>query len=104
LYQWIDPLWIDAAMPGTAAFVIVIALVTFGFVGCTIVLIILYKKRNQKAMVNSDWRFTDAFIAGCAVLYVSTFRLLGENTDPMCMLRLWSFNGLFECGTSGDFI
>lgn len=59
---------------------------------CSAFLYIFYSKRLEKAVVFADWRFTCAFICGCILLNGSTFTLLGENTDFMCMLRLWTFH------------
>jgi 7 transmembrane sweet-taste receptor of 3 GCPR len=63
-----------------------------GILICSVFLYIFYTKRLEKAVVYADWRFTCAFICGCILLNASTFTLLGENTDGMCLLRLWTFH------------
>jgi hypothetical protein len=89
----------DAVFPGEPMFVVICLLGLLGFFGCTALLLKFYSKRKERAVIQSDWKFTCAFIGGCAVVNLSTLTLLGENTDPLCMLRMWSTNGLFVCGT-----
>lgn len=43
----------------------------------------------------SDWRFTSAFILGCALLNLTTLTYIGPATDQTCMLRMWSFHVVF---------
>jgi hypothetical protein len=88
----------DAALPGMVSFTVVCIMGAFGFVGCSVLLWQFYSKRTTPAIVETDWIFTCAFIAGCAALNLSSFTLLGENTNPLCMLRMWTFNTLLVCG------
>lgn len=88
----------DSVMSGTSMFYVVIFIATLGFITCTYLFIAFYKRRKEKAMINADWRFTSAFIIGCANLNLSSYTLLGANTNPSCMIRMWSFNGLFAVG------
>ena len=90
----------DAVVRGDSVFVIICLLGGLGFFLCFMMFLFFFGKRENRAVIHADWRFTCAFILGCATLNLSTFTLLGENTDPLCMLRMWSFNGLFACGTS----
>lgn len=90
----------DAILPGTTMFAIVCVLASIGFVICVTLFVSFWRLRKQSAVQNADWRFTCAFIAGCSVLNLSSLTLLGQNSDELCMLRMWSFNLLFACGAS----
>lgn len=90
----------DAVLPGTAAFVIISALATMGVVGCLLLFLIIFQKRKERAFINGDWRFTSLFILGCSALNLSTYTLLGDNTDALCRLRMWAFNLLFAIALS----
>lgn len=88
----------DVAVRGDNVFAIICLLAGLGFFLCFLMAWVFYSKRHEKAVVHADWRFTCAFILGCAILNISTYTLLGENTDELCMLRMWSFNSLFAFG------
>jgi hypothetical protein len=88
----------DAALPGDSIFVAVCIIASMGVLGCFSLFLSFYAKRLERAVMHADWRFTSAFILGCSALNFSSFTLLGPNTDSMCMLRMWSFNGLFVIG------
>jgi hypothetical protein len=88
----------DASLPGDLSFVITCVLASIGFIGCGTMLWMFFSKRADTAMVCADWRFTCAFLFGCTVTNLTSFTLLGENTDSLCMLRMWSFNLLFVSG------
>jgi hypothetical protein len=89
----------DASLVGTTSFYVVCLLGTVGFVGCLSLLLKFYSKRKERAVIYSDWVFTCAFILGCTTLNLSSLTLVGENSNPLCMLRMWSFNALLVCGT-----
>jgi hypothetical protein len=90
----------DASLVGTTSFYVVCILGTVGFIGCLSLLLKFYSKRKERAVIYSDWVFTCAFILGCTTLNLSSLTLVGENTNPLCMLRMWSFNALLVCGKS----
>jgi hypothetical protein len=75
-----------------------------GFAICTLLFVGFYQKRTEKAVVYADWRFTCAFIFGCALLNGSTFTLLGENTDTTCLLRMWFFHFFFVLALAPLFV
>lgn len=75
-----------------------------GFAVCTALFVMYYRRRSERAVIFSDFRFTSAFIFGCALLNLTTFTLLGENTDELCMLRMWSFHLLFALALSPLFV
>lgn len=94
----------DAILPSSNMFYVTIAIATIGFLACMFLFYFMFKRRNDKVMIHADWRFTCAFIFNCATLNLSTFALLGPNTDQLCMLRMWSFNQLFACALSPLFV
>lgn len=89
----------DALLIGDPMFIAVIVLATIGVIICLVMFICFYQRRTEKAVIQADWRFTCAFIFGCSILNLSSYTLLGENTNQLCMLRMWSFHGLLVCGT-----
>lgn len=89
---------VDAALRGDNVFAIVCLLGGLGFFVCMLLFLVFFSKRHEPAVIHADWRFTCAFILGCAGINLSTFTMLGENKDGLCMLRMWSFNLLFACG------
>ena len=42
-----------------------------------------------------DWRFTGAFISACVLLNLACLSFLGENTDELCLLRMWLLHFCF---------
>uniref|UniRef100_A0A6U3T687 G-protein coupled receptors family 3 profile domain-containing protein n=1 Tax=Ditylum brightwellii TaxID=49249 RepID=A0A6U3T687_9STRA len=84
----------DSVTTGSTLFVVLIAAGLLGALMCTALFLAYYRRRFNYAVMVSDWRFTSAFIIGCVALNGSTFFLLGESTDVMCMLRVWSFHYL----------
>lgn len=94
----------DAIVKGSTMFIVVCIISSVGFITCMLLFHIFFKKRNQKAMIHADWRFTCAFIFNCSLLNISSFTLLGPNTNQLCMLRMWSFNSLFACALSPLFV
>jgi hypothetical protein len=88
----------DAILKGTLLFTMICIIATIGFGTCFIMFYCFYQRRTQKAIIHADWRFTCAFIIGCAMVNISSYALLGDNTNQLCMLRMWSFNVLFVCG------
>lgn len=66
----------DSSMSGTSMFYVVIFLASLGFIGCINLFIAFYNRRRERAMIYADWRFTCAFIMGCANLNLSSYTLL----------------------------
>jgi hypothetical protein len=75
-----------------------------GFVICASFLAFLYLRRTERCVICADWRFTCVFIGGCALLNISTFTLLGENTDAACLYRMWTFNVFFVMALAPLFV
>ena len=88
----------DSAGAGSAAFAIAIVLGVAGFVVTSLLGMIFYSHRRERAVINSDWRLTCLYLAGCALLNLSSLTMVGENTDFTCNLRAWTMNALFVCG------
>ena len=60
-----------------------------GAIVCLVFLGYLVKHRRQREVAMSDVRFTGAFIFGCVLLNLACLSFLGENTDELCLLRMW---------------
>lgn len=65
---------------------------------------LFYRSRKEEAVRFGDFTFTSAFILGCGLLNLSTLTLLGENTDTLCMLRMWAFFLLASMALSPLFV
>jgi hypothetical protein len=89
----------ETSTVGDLSFVVIIFLGCFGFLACGVLLSKFYYHRHEKAIIQSDWRFTCSFLLGCTMMNLSTFTLLGPNVDQLCCLRMWSFHALVSCGT-----
>lgn len=85
----------DTILPGMPTFAAVLGISAAGFVICSAFVAVIYSKRSERMIVFSDWRFTCAFIAGCALLNLSTMTLVGPNTDALCLVRMWSLHFFF---------
>eukprot|EP00538_Stauroneis_constricta_P000553 CAMPEP_0119572284 /NCGR_PEP_ID=MMETSP1352-20130426/44544_1 /TAXON_ID=265584 /ORGANISM="Stauroneis constricta, Strain CCMP1120" /LENGTH=998 /DNA_ID=CAMNT_0007621969 /DNA_START=74 /DNA_END=3067 /DNA_ORIENTATION=+ len=94
----------DAIIRGTDAIIPLCTIAATGFVVCAAFLFALFTKRKQKAIIFADWRFTSAFVFGCALLNLSSFTLLGENTDSMCLVRMWTFHLSFVIALAPLFV
>ena len=84
----------DAILKGGPLFPTILVIGCFGFVICIILFGIFYRKRKKRAVLYADFRFTSAFILGCAFFNCATLTLIGPNTNALCMLRMWSFHML----------
>ena len=82
----------DAILKGNPLFPTILVIGCFGFVICMIFFVIFYRKRKKRAVLYADFRFTSAFILGCAFFNCATLTLIGPNTNALCMLRMWSFH------------
>ena len=89
---------------GNPYFIVVIVIAGLGCIICFWFVMAIYRRRSEKAIVYSDWRFTCAFIAGCIFFNSSSFTLLGENTKATCLLRMWSFHFFFVVALSPLFV
>ena len=85
-------------------FVGVCIVAALGMITCSAFLVIMYRKRVEKAIVFADWRFTCAFIFGSILLNGSSFTLLGPNTDKTCLLRMWMFHLCFALALAPLFV
>ena len=77
---------------GDPFFPAVFVISVLGFVICATLALVMYWKRSERAVAFSDWRFTCAFITGCALFNGSSFAVLGPNTNATCMVRMWMFH------------
>ena len=89
---------------GQPLFLPLILIALLGFAACVTLFALFYRRRNERAVIYSDVRFTCAFITGCALLNLTTLSLLGENTDAMCMTRMWSVHFMFALALSPLFV
>ena len=94
----------DSIEKGDALFPALIVVALFGFAICLGFAAVFFRKRKERAVILADWRFACAFVLGCALFNTSTLTLLGPNTDELCMLRMWSFHGLFAVALSPLFV
>jgi len=85
----------NAIMKDNSLFGLVIFIGILGYMICFTLFVLIYKNRKKRAIINSDWRFTSAFIIGCATLNLSSLLLLGPNTDSFCLSRMLVFHLLF---------
>ena len=89
---------------GQPLFVPMCLVAGLGFAACIGLFAVFYRRRGERAVIYSDVRFTCAFILGCALLNLATFTFLGENTDELCMARMWSFHFMFALALSPLFV
>jgi 7 transmembrane sweet-taste receptor of 3 GCPR len=94
----------DAVTIDNPLFGVVCVIASLGFCFCLVFFWLFYRQRHERAVILADWRFTSAFLLGCALLNISTFTFLGENTDALCLTRMWSFHFLFALALSPLFI
>jgi hypothetical protein len=90
----------DAILPGNNLFPLLVAVGIIGAVVCLFLLFKFFKYRATRAVVASDWRFTGAFIWGCAMLNTASLSFLGPNTNSLCLLRMWMFHLFFAVSLS----
>jgi len=83
---------VDRLEQGSTAFIILIIIATVGTLGSSVLFGMWYRNRDRPSVKCGDFPFTCAFLLGCILLNLSSFLSLGENTDEMCMVRMWSFN------------
>mmetsp|Transcript_11213 Transcript_11213/g.23670 ORF Transcript_11213/g.23670 Transcript_11213/m.23670 type:complete len:112 (+) Transcript_11213:518-853(+) len=59
---------------------------------CLVLFYIYFSKRNKAQVALNDWRFTSAFILGCAMLNLIALTTLGSVNDISCVL-ICNYNG-----------
>lgn len=94
----------DSITKDNPLFGLVCVVAGLGFCLCLAMFYLFYRQRHERAVILADWRFTSAFLLGCALLNISSFTLLGENTDTLCLARMWSFHFLFALALSPLFV
>jgi hypothetical protein len=80
---------------GDPIFVVVLAVGVFACLACLVLFYYYFSKRKRTEIRMSDWRFTSAFILGCALLNLTTLTYIGQSTDATCMFRMWAFHFVF---------
>lgn len=76
---------------GDLSFILIFVLGGLGCALCLLLFLAFYRRRNERVVQFADFKFTSAFILGCALLNLTTLTLVGEATDESCMLRMWTF-------------
>lgn len=94
----------DSLDKSEGLFGVVCVIASLGFVLCLAMFISFFLKRKSRAIILADWRFTSAFLMGCALLNISSFTFLGEATEALCMARMWTFHFLFALALSPLFV
>ena len=94
----------DALDKSEGLFGVVCVIASLGFVLCLVMFVSFFLKRKSRAIILADWRFTSAFLMGCALLNISSFTFLGEATEALCMARMWTFHFLFALALSPLFV
>ena len=94
----------DALTKEDGLFGVVCVVASLGFSLCLAMFFTFIYKRKSRAVILADWRFTSAFLMGCALLNLSSFTFLGENTEELCWARMWSFHFLFALALSPLFV
>ena len=94
----------DAAQPGDIIFVSLILVASVGVICCSTLLALWYSRRKERSVMYGDYKFTSAFIIGCILVNLSSFTLVGENTDGMCLTRLWATNLSFSLAIAPLFV
>ena len=85
----------DTILPGSSNMAIIIVPSMLGATICAILLALFWDNRKKRDVVFSDFRFTSIFMVGCIFLNLSCLTFIGENTDEMCMLRMWMLHFFF---------
>ena len=92
------------AKDNAGVFAAICSMASLGFFVCAFFFLYFYGKRTERSIIHSDWRFTCAFLAGSAILNLSSFALLGENTKATCLTRAWTFNFFFTAALAPLFV
>jgi hypothetical protein len=85
----------DTIEAGDTSFILLICVAVAGVIGCTLLVFLWRQKRNEPSVRNGDYVFTGGFMIGCIIMNLCSLLSIGENTNAMCMARLWSFNMSF---------
>lgn len=85
----------DDILHGDPMFAVVLVVGVVGCLACLFLFYNYFKRRKHNQVQLSDWRFTSAFILGCAFLNLATLTFLGQATDFTCTMRMWAFHFVF---------
>jgi len=94
----------DSILPGDDMFPFLVTPAIIGSVVCMALLLLFTKHRGEQEVIASDWRFTGAFIFGCALLNLACLSLIGPNTDSLCLSRMWFLNFFFVLALTPLFV
>eukprot|EP00980_Cylindrotheca_fusiformis_P001814 scaffold408_cov71-Cylindrotheca_fusiformis.AAC.15 len=81
----------DSITVGEGSYILMFIIGGLGFTLCCLLFWAFYLRRNEELVQYADFQFTSAFLLGAACLNLSTFTLVGETTDELCVLRMWVF-------------
>ena len=85
----LEPKSEDTIKRGDSTFALILVPVIFGTLICSVFFALFIKNRKEEDIACSDWRFTGAFIFGCILLNLACLSFIGENTNGLCLLRMW---------------
>jgi len=88
----------DAVRAGTQMFDTILATSILGWFFCMALCYLFFRYRHNRKIQNADYRFTCAFLFGNGLVNLSSLANLGENTDELCMFRMWAFDLTFVIG------
>eukprot|EP00580_Thalassiosira_gravida_P010497 CAMPEP_0201632718 /NCGR_PEP_ID=MMETSP0493-20130528/6263_1 /ASSEMBLY_ACC=CAM_ASM_000838 /TAXON_ID=420259 /ORGANISM="Thalassiosira gravida, Strain GMp14c1" /LENGTH=851 /DNA_ID=CAMNT_0048104293 /DNA_START=624 /DNA_END=3179 /DNA_ORIENTATION=- len=91
----IETLSQDAIEHNDSLVAFIIAPSILGFIVCAIFFVLFMMKRKTREVINSDYRFTGAFILNCCLLNLACLSFMGGNTDELCLLRMWLVHFFF---------
>ena len=95
---------VDAVTKEDSLFGVVCTIAGLGFLLCIFMLVSFLSQRKSRAVILADWRFTSAFLTGCALCNLASLALLGDNTEALCILRMWSYHLVFALALSPLFV
>lgn len=75
--------------------VIILCATVLGSFSSVVLLALYLQHRNKRDIAFSDWRFTSLFIFGCILLNLSCISFIGENSNELCLLRMWLLHMCF---------
>jgi len=91
----IETLSEDAIEHNDSLVAFIIAPSILGFIVCAIFFVSFMRKRKTREVINSDYRFTGAFIMNCGLFNLACLSFMGGNTDELCLLRMWLVHFFF---------
>src|SRR5210317_24187 len=72
-------------------FIVLCIISALEFSICFLLFFLFFCRMNKSAVILTDWRFTSAFIMGCAFMNVTTLSLIGDTSQELCALCAWAF-------------